>query len=485
MKFIYIVFILFLTCLGLDVSAINSTDTILVEKLNKEASALKFSEPLKGIKRANDALKLSQKIGYQNGLAESLRIIGLNYSVLNKIDSCIKYYHKALEIFKKNKNTEGIARCYNNLGGIYKGLNQNQALKYYKIALSMANKSHIPDLIAGCNSNIGTLYIEKNDYKNSIPYFEKAISIFLKISNNIGLATSYSNIAMSYYYVNEITKSEEYAIKALEIANENRLETIKLYSYDILAYIYVYKNILQKAQNYADLGYSLAKKLANQKYIYEYKFLQYEIELKKQNYKLASEYLKEVHSLDSIEYQKNLANIVKLNEEQIKNAEIQKQYEVGLERQKNNRILFMAAIIVSILSAIIIFILIRSKRKTEKSNQELIALNKEVIRQKEDLDRINLKLEEIIAERTKDLLSKNQKLSEYSYHLSHQVRGPVATLKGLIMLSQDNLIEEKECIVQMKKCVDDIDEQIMDINIALHDPSRHGLKNPNQDSGNL
>ena len=145
----------------------------------------------------------------------------------------------------------------------------------------------------------------------------------------------------------------------------------------------------------------------------------------------------------------------------------------------------MAAIIVSVLSAIIIFILIRSKRKTEKSNQELIALNKEVLRQKEDLDRINLKLEEIIAERTKDLLSKNQKLSEYSYHLSHQVRGPVATLKGLIMLSQDNLIEEKECIVQMKKCVDDIDEQIMDINIALHDPSRHGLKNPNQNGGNL
>ena len=94
---------------------------------------------------------------------------------------------------------------------------------------------------------------------------------------------------------------------------------------------------------------------------------------------------------------------------------------------------------------------------------------------KSNLDKLNSRLEEIIAERTKDLTSKNQKLSEYSSHLSHQVRGPVATLKGLIMLSQENLIQEKECIIQMKKCIEDIDEQIMDINIALHDTERVGL----------
>lgn len=485
MKIHSTILVLLLCCLGFNVVANNHADTLLVNSLNKEASSLKFSDPLKGIVKAKEALILSKKVSYKKGLGEAYRVIGMNYSFLNKKDSSIKYYHLALDIYEKIRFSEGIARCYNNLGGIYKSLDPNEAIVYYKKALTIAQKYNIIDLIAGCNSNIGTIYIEKKDYKNSISYFQKAIELFSKLDNEIGLATSYSNIAISYYYLNDSKKSEFYCLKAIDISKKNKLQTIIVSCYDILAYIYLKKNMLNEAQKFASDGYSLAKELENAKYIYEYKFLQYEIELKKQNHKQALKYLKEVHALDSIEYQKNLANIVKLNEEQIKNAEIQKQYEVGLERQKNNRILFMAAIIVSVLSAIIIFILIRSKRKTEKSNQELIALNKEVLRQKEDLDRINLKLEEIIAERTKDLLSKNQKLSEYSYHLSHQVRGPVATLKGLIMLSQDNLIEEKECIVQMKKCVDDIDEQIMDINIALHDPSRHGLKNPNQDSGNL
>jgi signal transduction histidine kinase len=105
----------------------------------------------------------------------------------------------------------------------------------------------------------------------------------------------------------------------------------------------------------------------------------------------------------------------------------------------------------------------------------LIALNEEVVKQKNNVDRINQQLEEIIVERTKDLIIKNQKLSEYSSHLSHQIRGPVATLKGLMMLVEDKLVESNEVAPQIKKCVDDIDEKIMNINEALHDSNKEGL----------
>ena len=43
------------------------------------------------------------------------------------------------------------------------------------------------------------------------------------------------------------------------------------------------------------------------------------------------------------------------------------------------------------------------------------------------------------------------------------------------MLISGNMVETKEVIPQIKKCVDEIDEQIMDINHALHDPSRSNL----------
>lgn len=131
---------------------------------------------------------------------------------------------------------------------------------------------------------------------------------------------------------------------------------------------------------------------------------------------------------------------------------------------------------VLVLCVLVILLLIRSKKKAEKNNLKLRKLNEEISKQKENLNQINANLEDIITERTKDLINKNQKLSEYSSHLSHQIRGPVTTLKGLIMLAEDDLIEEKECIQQIGKCINDIDNKIMNINIALHDSSRQGLK---------
>ena len=76
------------------------------------------------------------------------------------------------------------------------------------------------------------------------------------------------------------------------------------------------------------------------------------------------------------------------------------------------------------------------KRKT-KTNSQLTSLNAEVLRQKDNLDRVNHHLEEIIDERTKDLQTKNKKLSDYSSYLSHQIRGPIATLKGLLNLEKE------------------------------------------------
>ena len=81
--------------------------------------------------------------------------------------------------------------------------------------------------------------------------------------------------------------------------------------------------------------------------------------------------------------------------------------------------------------------------------QKLTELNEEVSRQKDNLNRVNHHLEEIIDERTKDLQVKNKKLSEYSSYLSHQIRGPIATLKGLLNLEKEGLVDEHECIRMM------------------------------------
>jgi len=64
---------------------------------------------------------------------------------------------------------------------------------------------------------------------------------------------------------------------------------------------------------------------------------------------------------------------------------------------------------------------------------------------------------------------KNKKLSEYSSYLSHQIRGPIATLKGLMNLEKEGLVDKKECINMMDKCVSEIDEKIIEMSDMMHD----------------
>jgi signal transduction histidine kinase len=144
-------------------------------------------------------------------------------------------------------------------------------------------------------------------------------------------------------------------------------------------------------------------------------------------------------------------------------------------RQKLDRFLFWASTIVAGLLLVVIVLLVGNVKRKARTNQRLTELNAEVSRQKDNVDRINHHLEEIIDERTKDLQIKNKKLSEYSSYLSHQIRGPIATLKGLINLEKEGLVNKEECFNMMDKCVSEIDDKIIDMSDMLHDPERTSL----------
>jgi hypothetical protein len=83
--------------------------------------------------------------------------------------------------------------------------------------------------------------------------------------------------------------------------------------------------------------------------------------------------------------------------------------------------------------------------------------------------KINQTLESMVYDRTKDLEDKNDKLFKYSYYLSHQIRGPISTIKGLVNIEKEGLCEPEEFIKMVGVCVDDIDSKIVEINDILHD----------------
>lgn len=453
----------------------SKNDTGTVNRYNNLGYLARLADPEQTINYAVKAKNLATKLKFINGEAEANRIQGIGNSYLNQRDSALSYYLIALNLFKKTKNEIGEAKVSNNIGNLWIEVDFDKALVYYQNVLKIAYKFKIQDLIAGSYLNIGNAYYRKKNYATALKNYEKSSKIFYAINNPIGITQNLQNRGVIYFSLNQYDLAEKLLLEASTKAKAYELNS-SVSSINLnLTSIYIAKNNFVKAEEFLKEGLAFAKLVKNDKLEYDFVYSYYELESKRKNYEKALLYLRQVYTKDSVNYKENIASNITLIQQTLKQEQKQTENEIIIERQKYVKTLFISSIIVTALAFVVIFLLVKTNKKSTKNNKKLTALNEEISFQKQNVVKMNQKLEEIITERTKDLIYKNQKLSEYSSHLSHQIRGPVATLKGLVMLIEEDMVKSEDVVPQIKKCVDEIDNQIMDINQALHDPSRYHL----------
>lgn len=462
-------FVLF--SLSLPVIAQVKNDTILIHELSDSGFDLRLTDPDKTVTNAEKALKISKKINYQPGIGESYRIIGIGKYYIGKLEESIESYLDALNIFENIKDEEGQGKVYNNIGTLYLDNDYDQALYYYNKSLVIAKKFGKKQVIAGLHLNIGTIQMKKKDFKAALSNCMTSYKLFNQLDNQAVVTQCLNNIGVIYFESNNLKEAEKYLLKANLKAKENDLYTTVAKINLTLTSIYIIQNRFTDASKFLVEGRQYAFLSKNSKLEYDYLHTSYEFELKRKSYPKALSYLQDVVKFDSINYKNNVSDKMSLLQVQYRQREKEKQNELIIERQKNDRVMFWGISIVAVLLLGIVFLMVQNVKRKEKTNQELTRLNAEIVERTDDLDRINHHLEEMIDDRTAEVQIKNKKLEGYSLHLSHQIRGPVATLKGLMILEQENMIDKFECFEKMRKCIYDIDDQILNISHILEDKS--------------
>ena len=451
------------------------SDTLKVIQLNNEAFKNRLINPDQTIIKATKALNLAQAQNYPNGIAESYRVIGVGKYYKNLIDASVENYFMALKCFKKAKNQEGEAKVYNNIGNLYRDIDYEKSLENFQKSLLIAQKLNIKDLIAGLYMNIGTINQRKKNYSRALSQFEKSLQLFESLGNIVGIIQSKQNLGLIYLNLNRLDIAEQYLLDAREKAKQNKLNNSIAGINLTLSAIYIAQDKFEMAENTIKEGLIYASLAKDSKIEYNYILTSFDLENKRKNYQLALTYLQKAYKQDSLTYTNNVSDKISMLEAQQRQLEKQKESELIIARNKNTQILFGASSIVALLAFFVIFLLVKNVKKSSQTNSELTRLNEEVSKQKDDLNRTNQNLEEVIEIRTKDLKIKNKKLSEYSSHLSHQIRSPVATLKGLMLLESNDLIDKKELVEKMGKCINDLDDKIININENLNNPNRSSL----------
>lgn len=112
-------------------------------------------------------------------------------------------------------------------------------------------------------------------------------------------------------------------------------------------------------------------------------------------------------------------------------------------------------------------------KQIQLQREEIAAQNEELEAQTEKLGLINVELEKRVENRTKrlkelndELIDQNTQLEQFAFITAHNIRGPVARIKGLVsLLKPDNL---HELIIHLETSVTNLDEVIADLSTILN-----------------
>lgn len=121
---------------------------------------------------AQSAIALSDSIGNKLLKARTQNVIA-SYYVLHagNYHEAFLHFLDVLKLSEQVGSTKGMASASNNIGLIYRRLNEpKKALKYFQNALDYFQKEGDQRNAALVNTNIGTCYIDLLQYENAIKY---------------------------------------------------------------------------------------------------------------------------------------------------------------------------------------------------------------------------------------------------------------------------------------------------------------------------
>ncbi|MBS9393982.1 MAG: CHAT domain-containing protein [Dolichospermum sp. LBC05a] len=160
------------------------------------------------------ALKISQDIGYWYGVASCLYNIGMAFDFLKRYDLAFEYFQLSLKAAKKSKDNWTQLKSLKKIGDFYLYKSKYKlAENAYTESLNIANKKEeLSQEKIGLLDRLGNIFCEQGKYKGAENYHLQQLSMakslgnaeiesiaFLNLGNVAQLQGNYE-LAISYYY---------------------------------------------------------------------------------------------------------------------------------------------------------------------------------------------------------------------------------------------------------------------------------------------
>ncbi len=460
----------------------SSKDTIRVNLLNKLSDNYARNSNTKGMPYAQEALKLSEEIGFEKGIVISYRAIAVAYFFNNDHPKAIEHLLLSSAKAASISQWELEAKGYLNSGAIYGGVlgNQLKAMEYYSKALEVLELHSISTELYNAYAGVASVLSSQKEFDKSLEYYMKALRLLENTKDKNSLATICKNIGDLYNKEHRVDEAEKYYNKALSNYKESnskggiiitlvnlsdifrlRGDFDKALKNDLEAYSLSEKSTYERSQFYPleSLGktYQAKKDFAKSKSYFEKAIAIAQrakmVEKLMDNYKSLAEVASLMKDFEKAYYYQKLntlyADSVHSKERINQLAEMEVRFETDRKEKENQLLkkdndlnkLYAALALISLVSIISIALLFFNKQRIKINNANILTEKEkkllEVELKNSQLSEAQLKSEidyknKELTTYTLNLIQKNQILEELKSTLEQIRITPTEELSGKI-----------------------------------------------------
>ena len=343
-----------------------------------------------------DAMEIYRSENDSMGIAKCLIGNGLILQGIDRHEEAINYFKQAIEKYRESGNFANSSPSYLNISisQIETG-SFDLALQNLQKAIELSRESGRVGIEHLALNKQGEINFLRQNYKEAIIFHQKVLN-HEETPNGWEKSYARAGLAQALLKINELKAAEENAVKALEYSEKNESLWDLERNTKILSEVFAAKGemgnayeLLQKNRLYKDSLYNRNK-------------------------------LREI-------------NFLQLKSKEADNQRLQAENEIAKQKLYINRGLTVFLILILLILIALIVFMRRTSRQKERFMQELARKNKTITSQNELISRQNEKLTELDK-------SKNRLFSI----LSHDLRSPIGSLEQILELIKSGSLTEEE-----------------------------------------
>jgi len=251
-------------------------DTNKVNTLNVLSKALwRTGNSPQGMKYAEEALMLAEKLNFNRGIVWAYENIGIHYEDQGNYAEALNFFFRALKIAENLKDKDEITVCYLWIGADYteQGENDrndslgkelfNEALKYNFAALKIAGETG--NTWNACISyiDIAFIYQQQGNYSEAVKNYFAGLKIAEELGAKSKIAVTFCSLGGLYNALGEYDKALEFYFNALKTSSEIGDRRIFSLSHLGVGTTYIYLKENSKARRYLNQGLAIAKEIGS------------------------------------------------------------------------------------------------------------------------------------------------------------------------------------------------------------------------------